>query len=110
MSKTVWVNEENYSMGWIALRVLNLVANNSIVLPKDLSKITIDDEIIEEIYFYTLCSPEEIVDFFKKLDQHGTPFDSDEDYASYMKQVEEDNEIYMGNPENFNKEYTGDEF
>jgi hypothetical protein len=110
MTRTVLVDEENNHMGWIALRVLNLVASNSIVLPENLDTITIEDEIVQDICHWTLCSPEEVVDFFKKLHEHSTPFDTDADYAAYMTEIQLQNEFELANPMNFKNDHNGGEF
>ncbi len=77
--------DDETCMGWLALRVLNLVQAGGIELPSDLNSIRVDDEIVEDVGFAVanIYTPEEIVEFFRKLPEFAAPFDSDEDYKAY---------------------------
>jgi len=84
------------NMEWLGIRILNLIADGTIVLPKNIKEIKKSDQIVNDIGFGIahIYTDAEIVTFFQKLEDFSSPFSSDGDYQNYvmdgMEQQERD--------------------
>lgn len=78
------LNEEQ--MEWLGLKILSQVANGSIIIPKNYFNLTINDECVIDIGFAIAhtYTDQQIVQFFKQLDDHSQPFSTKEEYSDYM--------------------------
>jgi len=81
-------DHEELQMGWLALRILNMVVSKEIEIPKDITEIHKNHPVVVDIGFTVahFWSGEEIVDFFNKLEDHHNPFFSDNDYQDYVRE------------------------